>query len=138
MLSSQEEIAERKRVLENDRSVREGSTFARFAQSEAEEVRGRFSAISSPQVVGATPIPKYEGAPNWANDPTGIEPPLGLDNPALDPSVVEAEPPPSAPPSEALATPLCPLLPWRLLLRQLPWLVQGAFLIGGANDPRPK
>ena len=101
MLSKQEEQEERRKTLENDRSVREqaGSTFARFAQSEAEEVRGRFSAISSPQVVGATPIPKYEGAPNWAHDPVPTEQPLGFDNPALDPA---PEPAPSA--SEALAT----------------------------------
>jgi hypothetical protein len=94
MLSSQLDQADRKEVLENDRRLRQqqeqGSTFLEHTHNEA---GGRYAAISSPQIVGSTtPIPKYEGAPNWAHDPSGIEPSLGyrIDNSELTPS---AEPP---------------------------------------------
>jgi len=88
MLSRQQEAAERLEVIENEKRLR-GSTLSQFATSEAETPRGRFAAISSPRIVGSTPIPKYEGAPNWANCPVPTEPPLGFDNPAADPSSTE-------------------------------------------------
>jgi hypothetical protein len=99
MLSRQQDQQERLEVIENDKrlrgsssgsSAREGSsTF--FSQTH-NEVGGRYAAISSPQIVGSTALPKYEGAPNWANDGVPNEPPLGFDNPALNPSA-ELEPP---------------------------------------------
>jgi hypothetical protein len=58
---------------------------------------GRFGATGSPNVTGATPIPRYEGAPR-AHDPVPQEPPLGFDNPALeDPAGVF---PPVSPPAD--------------------------------------
>jgi hypothetical protein len=84
MLSKQIEQSDRLETLQNDMRVR-GSTFNQFAQSEAAESRGRFTAHERSAVVGATPIPKYEGAPNRANDPSGIEPPLGYAIDAQEP-----------------------------------------------------
>ena len=78
MLSRHEEQNERRQVLANDLRVR-GSTFAQFAQADADTNRGRFTSYERSAVVGSTPLPKYEGAPNWAPDPTGIEPPTGVD-----------------------------------------------------------
>ena len=104
MLSNQEEMAERKSILENDRRVREqgGSTFLDHTHN---DVGGRFAAVSNPTVVGTAPNPAsvYPQGPAWCADPGSqcVEPPLGYDNPALDPSA-PPEPPPGA--SEALAT----------------------------------
>lgn len=79
---------ERAEVLKNDLRNNNASTFLEHTHN---EVGGRFAAISSPQVVGSTPIAKYEGAPNWVNDLVPTEPPLGFDNPELNPSA-ELEP----------------------------------------------
>jgi hypothetical protein len=76
MLSKHEEQAERLEVLENEKRLR-ATTLSQFAQSEADIDRGRFTAHERSTVVGATPIPKYEGAPNWAHDPVPTENPLG-------------------------------------------------------------
>jgi hypothetical protein len=79
-------------VLTNELRLRNpGSTFSQFAEADAATSLGRFNAISSPQVVGAQAAPKYEGAPNWAHDPTGIEPPLNFDVNALEPTGEIAE-----------------------------------------------
>jgi len=53
MLSSQIDQEERRRVLENDRRVRDqqGSTFHQFAQADA-QIPGRFAAFSA-TVVGS-------------------------------------------------------------------------------------
>jgi hypothetical protein len=92
MLSRQEDQAERLEVIENDKKLRGspsdtsahgGSTFFSHTHN---EVGGRYAAISSPQIVGSTALPKYEGAPNWATDLVPTEPPLAYDNPALHPS----------------------------------------------------
>ena len=85
---------ERAEVLKNDLRNNNASTFLEHTHN---EVGGRFAAISSPQIVGSTPIAKYEGAPNWSHDPVPSEPPLGFDNPALNPSALEQP--------RALATP---------------------------------
>ena len=83
-LSRQEEMEERKSVLRNEQRLRNpGTTLNQFAQSEAAEARGRFTAHEKSTVVGASSIPKYPEGPAWCDDPTGIEPPLNLDINAL-------------------------------------------------------
>jgi hypothetical protein len=103
MLSSQEEQEDRRRTLQNDVRVREqeeqrrvfapdqslprqGTTMHQFAQNDAQMPRGRFSAIETVTVVGANPTINYPGGPAWSAGPGAqcVEPPLGLDNPALE------------------------------------------------------
>jgi hypothetical protein len=102
MLSKQEEQQERLQTLENDRKVleaeqariqREGTTFHQFGQSQADEIsQGRFAATGVPSVTGAMPIPKYPAAsPSWQIQ-LPDEPPLGLDNPALETSAASILP----------------------------------------------
>jgi hypothetical protein len=85
MLESQEEQEERRRVALQDADLRRqqqqrGSTFHQHAQAQADELsQGRFAAIGTPTVTGATPIPKYPAAGAHQSDPVGIEPPLGID-----------------------------------------------------------
>jgi hypothetical protein len=111
MLSRQEEMEDRKEYLENEKRLRaQGTTFARFAQSEAGEARGRFAAHEQSQVVGATPIPKYEGAPNWAYDPVPQENPIGVDINALEP-VGESFEIARSHELKAISPPLSPSLP---------------------------
>ena len=83
--------AERRRIL------REGTTFHQRAVADASIETGRFTQINSAHVVGSTPIPRYPALPSsspWsgAQPEPGIEPPLGLDNPALEPSAVSLLP----------------------------------------------
>jgi hypothetical protein len=85
MLSKHEEQEERRKTLDNDRRVLEGTTFHQFGSSGADTPKGRFTAHDSAAVVGSAPLPKYEGAPNWAPDPTGIEPPTNIDINAMEP-----------------------------------------------------
>jgi len=87
MLSSQEEQAERRRVFAQDQSLRnQGGTFHQHALAEAETPRGRFSAVSAAYVVGSTATPQYPQASTpFQSDPVPDEPPLGFDNPALEP-----------------------------------------------------
>ena len=97
MLSRQEEEQERREVLENDRLLREqqkASTFHQHAQAQADELsQGRFRAIGTPSVTGATPIPKYPAAGAHQSDPVGIEPPLGFSVNDLEPSTNQLAPP---------------------------------------------
>jgi hypothetical protein len=88
MLSSQEEQAERRRVFAQDQSLpKQATTFHQFAQADADTPRGRFAAVSAAYVVGSTAVPQYPAASTpFQHDPVGDEPPLGLDNPALEPS----------------------------------------------------
>lgn len=86
-LSRQEEMDERKSILENDQRLRnQGTTFHQFGTSEAETPKGRFTAHDTAQVVGATPVPSYIGAPNWAHDPVPQENPTGIDINAIEPT----------------------------------------------------
>ena len=90
MLSSREEQIERRRVFAQDQSLR-ASTFHQHAISDAETPRGRYSAISNAQVVGATAVPNYPAASAHQADPCGTEPPLGYrvnDLEPLGPSVL--------------------------------------------------
>ena len=79
-----ESQATRRRVLQNDARLR-GSTFAQFAMSEAEEVRGRFSATERAAVIGATSTPNYPAA-FQQRDPVPDEPALGVSVNALEPT----------------------------------------------------
>jgi len=91
MLESQIDQHERKRVLENDRKVREGGTMHAHALADAETPRGRFSAISNAYVVGSKPMiaSSYPACSPALAVQLPDEPPLGLDNPALlEPSVL--------------------------------------------------
>jgi hypothetical protein len=89
MLSKHEEQAERREVIENDKALRgassQGSTFHQFGNSDAATPLGRFSAISSPHVVGSEPIAKYPQGPAWCAGDQGLEPPFPLDVNALEP-----------------------------------------------------
>jgi hypothetical protein len=83
MTTDKEEQEERRRTVLNDARVRAqqgGTTFSSFADAFANEDRqGRYQTVNKATVIGADAIPKYEGAPNWANDPVGMEPPFPLD-----------------------------------------------------------
>src|SRR5262249_25324126 len=103
MLSSQEEMAERKRVLDNDRKVREGGTFHQFAEADANTPLGRFSAISNAYVVGSKSdvASAYPAASSAHQTELPPEPPLSFDNPALEPSLLaQAQAPPNPAPGD--------------------------------------
>jgi hypothetical protein len=112
MLSKQAEQLERREVLEND--LREQcSSFSQFAQSEAAEARGRFTAHEKSTVIGSTPTPAsaYPAA-FLQHDPVPDEPALGVDVNALEPTgephELKARPAPLEPsclPSPAQALP---------------------------------
>jgi hypothetical protein len=106
MLSSQEEQAERRRVLAQDASLRQQSgTFMSHAQASANDLAGgRFAATGNPHVVGSESIPQYPQASTpFQFDPVPNEEPLSAyDNPEFEPSTtpacpVEASGPASAP-----------------------------------------
>jgi hypothetical protein len=110
MLSSQEEQAERRRVMQNDARVREqseeerrrtfapnqslpnqASTFYQHAQADAATPRGRFSAVTAATVVGATAVTNYPAAASHQRDPVGQEPSLGYRTDELEPSMAFVE-----------------------------------------------
>ena len=86
--SHQDEQFERQRVFAQDQSVaRQATTMHAFALADAQTPRGRFSAVETATVVGSTPVPQYPQASTpFQRDPVPDEPPLGLDNPALEPA----------------------------------------------------
>jgi hypothetical protein len=103
MLSSQEERRERKEVMRQDADLRkrqeeaerrakdQSGTF--FSHTHADEIGGggRFAAVNPATVVGAQPLPVYPQLPSsspWSGQQPepGIEPPLGFENPAFEPS----------------------------------------------------
>ena len=95
MLSKQEEDAERRATLENDRKVREqqrGTTFHQYAQSTAnDDAGGRWATVNAVSVVGADPAVRYPAASAHQRDPVPTEPPLGYsvdDMPPLESSAV--------------------------------------------------
>jgi hypothetical protein len=73
---------EREAILRNDRA----NTFAGRAQAEADDVRGRWAQEHKATVIGAGPV-VYPRLPenSWTNDPTGVEPSLGIDVNAVEP-----------------------------------------------------
>jgi len=96
MLSHQEEQIERRRVLENDKRIREqGSTF--LAHTHNDLAGGRFAAVGAATVIGSTAVPQYPQASTpFQRDPVPDEPPIGFENPVLDNSACLGEAPPSA------------------------------------------
>jgi hypothetical protein len=90
MLSAQIEMEEKREVLANERRLRNpGTTFSQFAQSEAAEGRGRFTAHEQSKVVGSEPLPRYPQLPAsspWAGpDLVPTEPVLGVDINEMEP-----------------------------------------------------
>jgi hypothetical protein len=89
-LSRQEEMEERKSVLRNEQRLRNpGTTFSQFAESEATEARGRFTAHEQSRVIGSEPLPRYPQLPAsspWAGpDLVPTEPALGYAIDAQEP-----------------------------------------------------
>jgi len=75
-------------TLENDRKVREGSTYFHHAAASAlDEMGGRFAKVQPTTVTGSTPSawPKMPEGNPWACDPLPMEPPLGYAIDAQDP-----------------------------------------------------
>ena len=78
MLSSQEEQAERRRVLEDERRLRD--TYHARAQTDL-ETPGRFGALGKPNVVGVGAAQQWPKMPKdnpWAEDIIPPEPPFGV------------------------------------------------------------
>jgi len=76
--SNNSDQPERKRILANDRA--NASTLHDFAQSQADEVGGRFARPT--QVTGKDPATLYPKLPTcspWSRDPVPPEPPYGQD-----------------------------------------------------------
>jgi hypothetical protein len=102
---------ERCETFLNDLSLRnktsgEATTFRTFAESDANQARGRYSAELATTVVGTTEFPPYPAASGpFQRDPVPDEPPLGFSVPRPEPIVasplVRATPTPAA-----LSTPL--------------------------------
>ena len=128
MLSSQEEQAERKRVLAQDlslrqqqeerrrvfaqdQSLRRTSTFYQHALADAETPRGRYSQVTTSYVIGSTPTPAtaYPAASAAHQIQLPDEPPLGFDNPALEPCSAPPVAQEAPDPTSADAPPALPL-----------------------------
>jgi hypothetical protein len=79
--------AERREVFENKRVAdeRRASTYHQHAINEASEAGGRFRTVNETTVIGAASL-NYPAGPSWTHDPTGIEPPLGVDVNELRPT----------------------------------------------------
>jgi hypothetical protein len=79
---------------EKRRIIREqATTMHQHAQAQADEMSGgRFAATGTPNVTGATPVPSYPAASTSWQIQLPDEPPLGFDNPALEPSADNAFP----------------------------------------------
>jgi len=87
MTTQAEEKAERIRVLLQDKSARDGTTFAERAAATANDERGgRFATYRAPATVvkGGPDYPRIPSGPWSEPDPTGIEPPLGVSVDAVD------------------------------------------------------
>jgi len=87
MLESQIDQHERREVQRNDQLVRrqQGGTFHQHAVADAATPHGRFTQVNAATVVGATAVPQYPAASSAHQIQLPDEPPLGLDNPALEP-----------------------------------------------------
>jgi hypothetical protein len=69
--------SERRAILRNEREV---GTYHAFATSEAGAIGGRFAAEAKTRVTGVAPVPQYPAQPAnspWADEPVGLEQPLG-------------------------------------------------------------
>jgi len=91
VMRNEQRVREQGRVFAPDQSLpREATTFHQFAQADADTPHGRFTAHERSSVTGATSAPSYPPGPAWCADPGSqlLEPPLGLENPALEPSLL--------------------------------------------------
>jgi hypothetical protein len=101
---AQREQAQRRATLDNDRKVREqGGTFLSHTHS---DLGGRYSAVGAQTIVGQTPNPYPAASSSWQIQ-LPDEPPLGLDNPELEPSFLATSPAQATgEPSDAPSDPL--------------------------------
>jgi hypothetical protein len=81
MMTNREEMEEKRRIILQDQSARQGSTFKDFADAEFEvgSELGRFRGLSrETQVIGKSPIayPRLPQNNPWASDPLGPEMPI--------------------------------------------------------------
>jgi hypothetical protein len=77
--------SEKRQTLLNDVRAREqGSTY--MEQTNDLDLGGRFTGQTPQTVVGASPVPQYPQGPAWSIDPTGQEPPLGVDVNQMQPT----------------------------------------------------
>jgi hypothetical protein len=125
MLESQIDQQERRETLRNDLKVRQqqeerrrvfadqslpnqATTFYQHALADANIPRGRFTQVEAATVVGSNPTIDYPAGPAWSADPGSqcVEPPLGLDNPALEVASIVSTPQAPGPTSDAPSTPL--------------------------------
>src|SRR6516165_12349684 len=87
MTTQPEEKAERIRVLLQDKSARDGTTYAQRAATDVDlNPGGRFATYRAPATVvkGGPDYPRIPSGPWSEPDPTGIEPPLGVSGDAVD------------------------------------------------------
>jgi hypothetical protein len=85
----QREQQDRRQTALIDARVREqqqAATMSGFAQAEANIDRGRYTEHEKATVIGSTPIPHYPQGPAWCADPSGVEPPLGVDINEMQPT----------------------------------------------------
>jgi hypothetical protein len=117
MTSQAEEKAERIRVLLQDKSARDGTTYAERAAATANDERGgRFAGYQSPAAVvkGGPDYPRIPSGPWSEPDPTGQEPSLGYSVDQLEGSVsppVQSDADPSFSPKRAYTRNLEPINP---------------------------
>jgi hypothetical protein len=94
--SNQDDQAERRATLENDRRVRqqaEASTY--FQQAQHPDIGGRFAVEGTPLIVGSTPqpygsLPPMPAGNPWSGPDAGLEPPTGVRVDAMFPEHMSA------------------------------------------------
>jgi|SRR6516165_2862511 hypothetical protein len=83
MMTDREEQAERRRILLQDRNVRDSFHSRTITEFDSGSEMGRFKNYTQHQVTSAQPVPQYPKLPSgpWSESLdalTGIEPPLGF------------------------------------------------------------
>jgi hypothetical protein len=93
MLSRQEEEHERRAVLQNDQRLREQQGGSTYIDHYASELGGRYSSQGAAQIIGSNAgiASAYPACSPALAVQLPDEPPLGLDNPALEPPPPEAQ-----------------------------------------------
>jgi hypothetical protein len=91
MLESQIEREERRRVLLNDKKVRDQAQGSTYLQHQHSDLGGRYTQVSPENVVGRTPnpyssLPKMPAGNPWAFDPVPPEESLGYRIDDLEPT----------------------------------------------------
>jgi hypothetical protein len=95
--------------LRNKTAQSQASTFSTFAEAEANQHKGRYSAELAQTVIGSDPIPKYPALPSgpWSGeDLVGQEPPLGYSVDGSRPEQSSVFPAPALPNPTAPSDPL--------------------------------